>query len=236
MKNINKKIGIATKKLNYYEINDDSINYIKKDNTIDRKINAIKVNINNYNNQILIKLYKHLIKAINKFNINTNKYLFYVNKINNNISYLNELVAIYEADNISNIKEKYSYIYEYVSKELDKRFSNYNICDFKNNICCRKRCLLDKFDIETLKYGCCYTKGKVCKYLDKNHCTINCLPCKFFTCNYLKKKGYNYKPSDFAIINYFFNLKQKRLLSNLLFTDKEDIIDLLIKNKSRFIK
>ncbi len=232
---INKKIGIVNEDLKYFEINDDSINSNIDNINLYNKFDAIKINIKYYDNKVLLKLYKYLIKVINKFEINTTKYLFYIEN-NDNIYYLNELVAIYEADNIDDLNKRYSYIYDYVSKELDERFNNYNICDFKNNICCRKRCLLNKFNIEILKYGCCYTKGKVCKYLDKNHCTINCLPCKFFTCNYLKRKGYKYKPNDFLIINYFFNIKQKKILTDCLFTDKKDIIDLLIKNKSKIIK
>lgn len=239
VRKLNKKVGIVKKNVKYFEINNTNINKLNKKNLSEEKITAIKVNIREFNNKTIIKTAKIIKLIINKYNINTNKYLFFIDKDNiDNISYLNELASILIAEFISDISMRYSYIYDYVSNELDYRFNTYNICDFKNNLCSRKRCLVNKFNIEILKYGCCYTKGRACKYLDKNHCTIDCLPCKFFTCNYLKKKGYKYSPSDFSIINYFFNIKQKRILRNSLFTDKDIIINELIKNKSRlfFIK
>lgn len=230
---LNKKIVICNKKKNYIELND--IDHFSIRNNNYDNMDGIKINLNYYNEKIVFRLAKTINHIIKNYNIDINKYLFFIDDYNSNdIIYLNELAEIITAYNINNINERYSYIYDYMCNRLDYLFSNYNICDFKNNICCRKRCLIGKISSDILIYGCCYTKGKVCKYLDKNHCLINCLPCKFFTCSHLKKKGYNYKPRDFAIINYFFNNKQKRIIRDFLFTEKKDIINLLIKNKSRF--
>lgn len=230
---LNKKIGICDSKKKYIEV--DSLYHFSIKNNDYNNTNGIKINLNQYDEKIILRLARAIINIIRHYNINIEKHLFYVDNYNSNdIIFLNELVEIITAHNIDNIEKRYSYIYDYMCDRLDYLFDNYNICNFENNICCRKRCLLGKLSNDILIYGCCYTKGKVCKYLDNNHCSIKCLPCKFFTCGYLKKKGYNYKPCDFAIINYFFNHKQKKIIRDYLFKEKKDIISSLIKNKSRF--
>jgi len=188
---LSKKIGICDDKKKYIELN--SINYHSIKNNNYDNMNGIKLDFDCYDEKIVFHISKIINSIIKYYNFDTSKYLFYVDDYNyKDIVYLNELAEIITASSINDIDKRYSYIYDYMSARLDNLFNDYNLCDFKNNICCRKRCLLEKLKREILVYGCCYTKGKVCKYLDKKHCSINCLPCKFFTCNYLKKKGYKY--------------------------------------------
>lgn len=227
---LHSKIGISNKNLNYYEINDDLIKNISDSY---HYFEAIKININIDHQKLLIPLFKKIILLISKYQMDISQYLFYIDGYQeSDIYYLNELVSMIEAYSIHSLEDRYSYLYDYICNELDYRFNTNSICDFKNDLCCSKRCLTNQFKREILIYGCCYTKGRVCPYLKDKHCSIKSVSCKFFTCRYLKKKGYHYRPNDFAIINYFFNTKQKRILRDSLFTDKEEMIFLLLQQKS----
>ena len=89
-------------------------------------------------------------------------------------------------------KDKYNLIYDYACNYLDNEFQKNNWCGFKNNMC---ECNRNK-PIEYQTSSCCtrtYTK-ETCKYLDeeKKRCSIRCLACKLFVCNYLIKKGVKY--------------------------------------------
>ena len=134
------------------------------------------------------------------------------------------------ACNIKDLRDRYSYIYDIVCDYLDNTFKKNNWCDFKNNRCVSVR---NSGHCSESVCGCCYgSKRGVCKYLDKDHCKIKSLSCKLFSCRYLKKKKKNIRIKDIPLLKYFFNIRQKYIIEYSLFKDKDEMIDLLIKNKS----
>ena len=156
--------------------------------------------------------------------------IFYLE--NKKLELIKELdVAIY-ALFIDDTIKKYEFIYDYVCDYLDNDFKNKNICDFKDNKCISRRNFGKNRSNNPLIYGCCYTKKKVCQYLVNYICTIKCISCKLFTCRYLSKRNIKYRINDILLLKLFFNTRQKQIISDSLFTDKEEIINLLIKKKS----
>ncbi len=175
-------------------------------------------------NKIVEKLFENIKPILDKYQIDTTK--LYVINYNPNINYfINDLFHLITAYSIKDLKMRYSYVYDLVSYELDRRFNDYNLCDFQDSICVRKRELINKMDKEKLCYGCCYTKGRLCPYFKNKKCTIKSLSCKFFICNYLKKRGINYKPSDFLLIKKFFKQFNIFIMSDFLYTPKEEVLN-----------
>ena len=127
---------------------------------------------------------------------------------------------------LETLKEQYEAVYDLTCKDLDKQFKDHNFCDFKNNQCIAHRHLGN-----TKTMGCCNTRGSICPYLKNEQCSINCISCKLFTCNYLKRKGINFKVRNNPLLKRFFNKKQLLVLTNNLFHDKDVIIQKLLKTK-----
>jgi len=173
-------------------------------------------------NKLVEKCFNLIRPILNQ--IDTTK--LYVINYNPNINYfINDLFHLITAACIKDVKMRYSYVYDLVSYELDRRFNDYNLCDFQDNICVSKRNLIGKIDKDKLCYGCCYTKDRICPYFKNQKCTIKSLSCKFFICRYLKKKGINYKPFDFLLIKHFFRKFNVFILSDFLYTPKEEVLN-----------
>lgn len=158
-------------------------------------------------------------------------------KNNDNYEKIELLERLFNVLKFKSFKQIYSYIYDSICDDLDKKFEQNNYCDFKNDKCIAQRTV--KTAHKTM--GCCYmhTYSKImsmpislglCKYLQDKKCSKKCITCKFFTCKYLKKKGIVFRLEDYEIFKYFFNRKQKRIINESFFKTKEEIIDLLIKN------
>lgn len=131
--------------------------------------------------------------------------------------------------NIKDIKSRYSYIYDVVCDYLDNEFSNKNICDFIGNKCISVRCGGHCSDSIN---GCCSgTKRGLCKNFIDGKCTIKSISCKLFTCRYLREQGIKYSVNSFPLLKYFFNIRQKLILDQSIFKDKDYVIALLLKNK-----
>ena len=171
--------------------------------------------------------FKKIKIILDNYPINININIINYNPICN--YFINELNHLIIAYKIKDKKERYSYIYDTVCKELDRRFNNWNLCDFQKNLCIRKRSLNRKVIDDTFCHGCCYTKGRVCPYLKDHRCTIKSIGCKFFTCHYLKKQGINYKPKSFLLIKTFMNHHDIRIINNKIYTPKEETIKLMLK-------
>ena len=140
-------------------------------------MNELVLDINNENFNEITKKIKKILKK------NKDKKIILKNRTNKEI---NELKNIITAHNIKNLKEKYEYIYDYVTDYLEKEFTTKNICDFIDNKCIAVR---NGGYLEN-DYGCCYgIKRGLCKHFSKSKCNINCLSCKLFTCRYLRKQG-----------------------------------------------
>ena len=169
-----------------------------------------------------------------KKNIKNNKFILEID--DNDISYIYLILPRL----IKVLKNKYEIELIYNAKKIDlnKSFENEitnskfqeiievktNYCEFENGICLKDR-LLNNNHIN----GCCECSGRgKCKYLN-NTCTINCMACKLFTCKTIREL--NIKPSinDFILAKYFFTRKQKDILELTFFTEKEVVIEKLIK-------
>lgn len=212
---------------NYLDNYKDNIKFFNK--------NKFKKNYSKIKDMVLLSIYKKVLKIYkycDKYNIKVKDiYLVNYNKsINNNY-------MIYELDNLLSAylmkeEERINFIYDYMCDYLDLEFSNFNLCDFKDNKCVSRRDLECSGCKNPVTYGCCYTKGRVCPNLINSHCTIKSLPCKFFTCRYLEKRGIKYRPWDYLIIRLFLSFRQMTVLDQALYTSKDMIMNKLLKRNS----
>lgn len=178
---------------------------------------------------------KNIVEIFKMANLNHFHQYIFANSSNESKSQL--LEKVFDILKMESFKQIYSYIYDSICDDLDKKIEQNNYCDFKNDKCIAQRTV--KTAHKTM--GCCYmhTYSKImsmpislglCKYLQDKKCSKKCITCKFFTCKYLKKKGIVFRLEDYEIFKYFFNKKQKRIINESFFKTKEEIIDLLIKN------
>lgn len=129
--------------------------------------------------------------------------------------------------------ERYNYIYDTVCEYLDTTFCEKNLCDFKENKCIEKRNTKSNT-------GCCrhfkikwlgpFSKLMVCEYLNKENytCEAKCISCKLFTCDYLKKRGVQFRIRDIFLLDVFFNPLQKYFIKYKVFTPKDKILKKLM--------
>ena len=225
-------------------IEDSKINYSDIEN-IDFELNknykknnpALKINFseNKKNNE------KYIKKLINFNKLNKN----FVTKYNNYkikyilSNYTDEILVAIKALFIDDTKEKYLYLYDNIFKNLDEIWHKYNPCKFCNNICIASK----NHKAAHKENGCCYSfeysknvfkfidNVQICKYLGKEKmCTTENISCKFFVCNYLRKKNlFNINMSDFLLVQAFFTNKQKLILKYNFFRSKEEILEKLMK-------
>jgi len=218
------EIKYLDKCLNSY---DDNINFFGK--------NKFNKNYTKIKDQKLLDIYKKIIKIYRysyKYNIKI-KDIYLVNYDKN----INNNYMIYELDNLIsayllNYEDRINFIYDYMCDYLDKEFNDFNLCDFRDNKCVSRRELECNGCKNPVVYGCCYTKGRVCPNLINSRCTIKSLPCKFFTCRYLEKRGIKYRPWNYLIIRLFLSYKQMSILDQYLYTPKEVIMKRLLKKRS----
>ncbi len=186
--------------------------------------------------EIYITNDKNFYKNVRKYN-NSKKVIHFIYQNCDIIddSYIsnfpNEKIKIQaiNALNIKDIKKRYEYIYDTVCKYLDDEFSHKNLCQFQNNQCISVR---NNSHCPSSKYGCCYgPKRGLCEHMKNGKCSIKSISCKLFTCRYLKANKVKYPIKEIPLLNYFFNLRQKYILSNSIFKDKAEIISLLLKSK-----
>lgn len=129
--------------------------------------------------------------------------------------------------------ERYNYIYDTVCDYLDSYFYGKNLCDFNGNKCGEKRNTLSTA-------GCCHhfkvkwlgflSKLVLCEHLKEDYtCGAKCISCKLFTCDYLRKKGIEFKIKDILLLDVFFNSLQKYFIKYMVFEPKEKIMKRLIR-------
>ena len=130
--------------------------------------------------------------------------------------------------NEKNIKIKYEKALEYISNYLINEKKIYEMCDFRAGKCIANRLNKSAHNCN----GCCYKyKEGLCKYLKNNKCSIDCITCKLFICEYLEKKYGKIKINKIPGIKSIFNKKQLNIIKRSFFKDKDEIIKLLIENK-----
>ncbi len=238
----------------YFYLEKRNVNFINEyfKDVIRININRNKVSKLNYYGYVIcfkdifsVDDYKKMIKIINKITFGKNIGYLYGNKkilaiIPEDIDeyYEKELIKVFYALEINNLKERYEYIYDSICMELDNEFIKNNFCDFKDNKCIANR--LGKAKHEEM--GCCYsfryskspfeliTDVKICEYLENKSCSTSCITCKLFTCKYLREQGIKFDINKF-ILSSFFTRKQIDVLTDNFFKKKEDIINKLLRVK-----
>lgn len=227
-KNIDKEI------INIEKINIIDILKIKR---LILKIDFSIINEKKYK-KVLKKLHR-IKKVISKIEIEIGKaqesktLLGYIINYDENNKKQKEFILAINAIFYSTRYERYNYIYDTVCDSLDSYFYGKNLCDFKDNQCGEKR-------NTTSKEGCCHhlknkwlgpigSKMVVCEYLNENHtCSAKCISCKLFTCDYLRKKGIEFKIKDILLLKVFLNPLQKYFIKYMVFTPKDKIIKRLM--------
>ena len=117
---------------------------------------------------------------------------------------------------------------------LDSEFAK-NICDFQNDKCGEKRktnslvgcCRPYKSKMLGLLLASSCNRVAVCKYLIDKKCSVECISCKLFTCDYLHNKGVQFKLKDIELLKDF-NIVQKYIIKYSVFTPKEKILNRLL--------
>ena len=168
------------------------------------------ININNNN---LFKLYF--------YRYSRKKYTIYENSKR---ATNKELLEIEKVLNTKDKKKRLELIYDITCDYLDN-LDSLKYCDFKKSKCIKNR------EFNGRNCGCCINRrGEACKYLSKNGCTIKCSACKFYVCNYVKKKV-NPKVKDIKVAKYFLSLREKYYLRFSFFCSKEEIINQMLRRK-----
>ncbi|MDD3186899.1 MAG: hypothetical protein PHD02_00275 [Bacilli bacterium] len=128
------------------------------------------------------------------------------------------------------IKKQYSLIFDYICDYIDSDMKIHNYCDFQNGRCIANR-LGKSVHIEN---GCCYQfRVGLCKHLINGTCTNKNIACKIFMCSYLEKQKIKYDLDEIFPIKLFFNRKQISVLKRGFFKPKDEIINLLLKYKTK---
>ena len=237
----------------------DDFNVALDSKECDNKINYVdfnmktKYNKNNYALRInFMNDFKYSIKCIKKLiYFRKNKIDFLTHYKNYKLKYIilnynEDILIALKALYISDIKERYIFLYDAIFHSLDVLWKKNNPCHFCNNICIASK----NHKTSHLQNGCCYSfeyskspfkfieNVSICKYLSPDkQCTTQNLSCKFFVCKYLRKSHiFNINPNSFLLFNCFFDNKQKLILKYNFFKSKEEIIEkLLIKDTTPFI-
>lgn len=210
---------------------------VKRIENID--INLLKKNPNKILNKIVLKNIKKIpknngkidlvdfIKELQKEDITEKEYRFIATQINEESIFKQmQLSMAIEIIKIKDERERISKIYDEICAYLDKDFVANNYCDFKNNKCIAQR--KHQFYPINKTNGCCYKMLKGCHNLVNGTCNIKCVACKLFACNYLRKYGVGYWGDEFALLNAFLSIKQRRHFIFDFYEPKEKIIDKMI--------
>ena len=225
---INKIDNVKLNKSSLIDImNVNTLKQEKMDKEIVFTLDFDKIN----NKQQFKKMMKNIIK-IKKYARKNNIGIKQGNEIligvlknyNKDNNFQREIIYSINAIFFDNVQEKYEYIYDKICEYLDNEFIKRNLCGFENDKCIAKKntqCTM----------GCCHNYRSIfsnemiiCKYLKNKTCSANCISCKLFTCDYLKKQGIQFKINDILLADYFFNFMQKLVIKTKVFTPKEKII------------
>lgn len=231
------KIESENVKENVNDIRQITWSQIKRKKKLIVIIDFDKINVNEYKN--ILRRFYYIKNKTQKCKLDIgieNEYgkviAYVINFDENNKKHMDFIVGI-NAILYSSIFEMYNYIYDYVCDYLDKQFIEYNLCNFKDDMCIAK-------SGTSCKVGCCRhfkykkllpifpNKLVVCEYLKDKRCSAKCISCKLFTCDYLEKNGVKFRIKDILLLNTFFNPIQKYFIKYKEFTKKEDILKILL--------
>lgn len=130
-------------------------------------------------------------------------------------------------------KDRYNYLYDSICKYLDDRVVETNVCGFKDDKCIVKR-------NTNIKDGCCHhfnniycgllyeKKMHLCEHQINKRCQAQCISCKMYMCDTLRKKGYKFTPSNVILVKRYFNPIQKLIIMTTFYRTKEKIMKKLL--------
>ena len=209
--------------------------------------NLKRKQINKYLDNLIIIIYlgsdkKKMVKDIKKL-------IRYRKILAKNISILKIVLVNYEEQNqihkqfkellepiyTTNIYNIYDKAYDLSCDYLDSYFYGKNLCNFCNNKCGYK------VNFE-LNCGCCrhfekhkqfgllfFEKLVPCNNLGSDgRCTIKCIRCKLFSCDYLRKKGVHFSTNSIFSLYAIFNPIQRLILNSIAYTDKPDVLKIVM--------
>ena len=179
--------------------------------------------INAFNNKMILKCYKRimkLVKLFNKFKVQFSRTIYCIGKCKNDN--LSVLETILNAHLISNYKERIAYIYDMSCNIIQDFYTQNNFCDFKQGVCVNRR--VNAPNPKYSKNACCKVG---CKHMGESGCKTSNLACKFFFCNYLKGKGIMMSPKGFLPTKIYFNHWQRNIAKYYLFEDREKVLQKL---------
>ncbi len=216
-------------------INIQKANILKKDKIL------FKINFDELDKKRYKSILKELLNIKNKLakkNIQigireSEKILLgYAISFNGNDKLQQEFILAINAILCNNKLERYNYIYDVVCDYLDSYFYGKNLCDFKDNQCQNGKAVSVIGCCKHPKHKklCSFSNLIECEYLNHENYTCNakCLPCKLFTCDYLRNKGVQFKIKDILLLDVFFNPLQKYFIKYMVFTPKEKILKRLM--------
>ena len=224
-------------------VNSINLENLKLADILNKKVITFHIDLQKIDAKEYKKILKRLLSIKNivtktKKRIGTNKgeknIVAYISNFNEANKEQQDFVSGIRAVFYNSRYERYNYIYDAVCDYLDGYFYGKNLCDFQNNKCGEKR-------NTSSVTGCChqfkhkalgpFSKLVLCEYLNKENytCDAKCISCKLFTCDYLKKKGINFKIKDILLLDTFFNPVQKYYIKTMVYTPKEKILKRLVK-------
>ena len=233
----------------------EEINYIDKSELDSKKYDAsyilfdLKQKYTNENEALFLRFdddIKKNIKIIKKlFKLRNNTFESIINKkkvryildfskdIEEDKEYKKIIIEALKVIEIEKEEDRINHIYDYECDLLDRKWNEYNPCDFCDNKCTSQR-IGKAWHKEN---GCCwdfdYSKipwkltenDRVCEYLDKDGCKTKNLSCKIFVCNYLRKNSdFKINEKDLFLIECFFDSKMKMVAKHNFFVSKEELI------------
>ncbi|MBO5179545.1 MAG: hypothetical protein J6B87_04285 [Clostridia bacterium] len=163
------------------------------------------------------------IKKLENENLADKEYKFIANKIDEESIFKElQLRKAIEIIRIKDEKNRISKIYDEMCDYLNKDFIANNYCDFKDNKCIAQR--KHQFYPINKKNGCCYKMMRGCDNLVNGKCKIECIACRLFACDYLRKRGVGYWGDEFILLKSFLTIEQRRHFIFDFYESKEQII------------
>lgn len=168
------------------------------------------------------------VKKLDNEDLAGKKYKFIANKIDEESIFKElQLSKAIEIIRIKDEKERIPKIYDEVCAYLNKDFIANNYCDFRDNKCIAQR--EHQFYPINKKNGCCYKMMSGCHNLVNGRCKIECIACRLFACNYLRKRGIGYWGNEFVLLKSFLTIDQRRHFIFDFYESKEQIISKMIR-------
>ncbi len=220
------KNKVLEKYENIIDVNDKNLfSYIKRFEKIKLYFHFEENDVELEKASYFIKKLKEIVKFAKKHEIQfesliEGKDCFFLQK---------NIVTSINALKINNKNERIEFLYTETCRLLDEQFIENNLCGFKNNKCFAKkdtnRTMGCCHHYDNKKIGVIWQKElKLCEYQKDKHCTADCITCKMFVCDEIKKKGFYFTVNNVLTIKHFFNQTQKLIIKISFFTQKEKIL------------